>query len=507
MSKRTQNSLRNIGFGMINRIVSILFPFIVRTIFIKILGEEYLGLNSLFSSILQVLNLADLGFASAIVASMYKPIAEEDIEKVSALMALYKKLYKIIGLGILAIGLVMTPFIRYLINGTPPENINIYTLWILYLANTVVSYLFYAYKVSLINAHQRNDITEKIGAASRIIFSILQILAVILLKDIYAYVLLTVINSIVYNMWCAKECDKRYPQYVCAGELDIKTKKQITNNVGALALQKIGNTVSISLDSIIISAFLGLKTVAIYGNYYYVVSAVAIFINLIYGAVVASIGDSIATESSEKNWHDFKIFFFLNTWLVGWCCICFICLFQDFMTIWMGKDLLFGIGTVLCLVLRFYFEQVRKVILTYKDAAGMWWADKWRPIVGCLVNLILNIVMVKAIGVVGVMLSTVISYAMVEIPWETHALYKYYFDKSELSYYKQLLTATISLVVSGMVTYKICTYICFNHIVSLFIKGVVCTIIPNLIFWLLNLKNPECANGMKFVKKIIKSSH
>lgn len=185
MSGRTQNSLRNIGFGMINRIVSILFPFIVRTIFIKTLGEEYLGLNSLFSSILQVLNLADLGFASAIVASMYKPIAEEDIEKVSALMALYKKLYKIIGLGILAIGIVMTPFIGYLINGTPPENINIYILWILYLTNTVVSYLFYAYKVSLINAHQRNDITEKIGAASRIIFSILQIVSVILLKDIY----------------------------------------------------------------------------------------------------------------------------------------------------------------------------------------------------------------------------------------------------------------------------------------------------------------------------------
>ena len=131
----------------------------------------------------------------------------------------------------------------------------------------------------------------------------------------------------------------------------------------------------------------------------------------------------------------------------------------------------------------FYFEQIRKVILTYKDAAGMWWADKWRPIVGCLVNLILNIVMVKAIGVVGVMLSTVISYAFVEIPWETHALFKCYFDKSELSYYRQLLIATIGLVVSGVVTYKICTYICFNHIVSLFIKGVVCTIIPNLILF------------------------
>ena len=252
---------------------------------------------------------------------------------------------------------------------------------------------------------------------------------------------------------------------------------------------------------------MGLRIVAIYGNYYYIVSAVSTFINLIYGAITASIGNSIATESLEKNYADLKKFFFLNTWLIGWCSICFICLFQDFMSIWMGDRLLFGMGTVFCLVLRFYFEQIRKVILTYKDAAGMWWADKWRPIVGCLVNLILNIVMVKAIGVVGVMLSTVISYAFVEIPWETHVLFKCYFDKSELSYYRQLLIATIGLVVSGVVTYKICTYICFNHIVSLFIKGVVCTIIPNLIFLLLNLKNPECANGMRFVRKIIKSSH
>ena len=151
-SSRTKNSLRNIGFGMINRVVSILFPFIVRTIFIKTLGEEYLGLNSLYSSVLQVLNLADLGFASAIVASMYKPIADNDVKKVSALMALYKKLYKVIGFCILFAGLAITPFIGALINGEPPEGVNIYIVWLLYLANTVVSYLFFAYKVSVINA-------------------------------------------------------------------------------------------------------------------------------------------------------------------------------------------------------------------------------------------------------------------------------------------------------------------------------------------------------------------
>ena len=506
-NSRTHNSLRNIGFGIINRIISIVFPFIVRTIFIKVLGEEYLGLNSLFSSILQVLNLADLGFASAIVASMYRPIAEKNVEKVSALMALYRKLYKFIGLGILAVGVIITPFVGYLINGEPPQNVNIYVLWILYLANTVVSYLFYAYKVSLINAHQRNDITEKIGAVCRVAFSVLQIVVVVAFKNIYLYVFLTVLNSIAYNLWCARECNKRYPQYVCSGELDKETKKQISKNVGALALQKIGNTVSVSLDSIVISAFLGLRTVAIYGNYYYIVSAVATFVNLIYGAITASIGNSIVTESREKNWQDLKKFFFLNTWLIGWCSICFICLFQDFMTIWMGKELLFGIGTVLCLVLRFYFEQIRKVILTYKDAAGMWWADKWRPIVGCVVNLILNIVMVKTIGVVGVMLSTVISYAFVEIPWETHALFKNYFGNNEKRYYKQLITSTFCIFISGMATYSLCSVIKFSPIISLIIKGVLCVIIPNLIFVLLNIRNSDFAKSMMFVRNILKRKH
>lgn len=506
-NSRTYNSLRNIGFGMINRLISIFFPFIVRTIFIKTLGEEYLGLNSLFSAVLQVLNLADLGFASAIVASMYKPIAEKNIEKVSALMSLYKKLYKMIGLGILLVGLVVTPFINHLISGNPPVGVNIYIVWLLYLINTVVSYLFFAYKVSLINAHQRSDITEKIGALCRIIFSLLQIVVVAVMKNIYLYVLLTVINSIVYNLWCAKECNKRYPEYTCSGELDIDTKAQITKNVAALALQKIGNTISVSLDSIIISAFLGLRIVAIYGNYYYIVSAVATFINLIYGAITASIGNSIAMEPVNKNFTDLKKFFFLNTWLIGWCSICFICLFQDFMTIWMGKELLFGIGTVFCLVLRFYFEQIRKVILTYKDAAGMWWADKWRPIVGCVVNLIFNIVLVKTIGVIGVMLSTVISYTFVEIPWETHALFKYYFKKQESLYYKQLLFNTLSVAISGLITYKVCTYISFNSFTSLIIKSIICIILPNLLFVLLNYKNQELINSLKFMKRIIRPLH
>ena len=503
-NSRTQNSIRNIAFGLINRIVSILFPFIVRTIFIRYLGEEYLGLNSLYSSILQVLNLADLGFASAIVASMYKPIADGDVGKVSALMNLYRKLYKLIGSVLLVVGLIITPFIDKFISGDPPVGINIYILWLLYLAHTVISYLFFAYKVSLINAHQRNDITEKIGALCRVIISILQITVVIIFKSIYFYVFLNVINSIIYNLWCSYECNKRFPQYQCRGELDTETKKNITKNVGALALQKIGNTVSVSLDSIVISAFLGLTTVAIYGNYYYIISAIATFVNLIYGAITASIGNSIAIETPEKNYNDLKKFFFLNTWLIGWCCVCFMCLFQDFMIVWMGENLLFSITTVLCLVLRFYFDQIRKVVLTYKDAAGMWWADKWRPLAGCIVNLTLNIILVKTIGVSGVMISTVISYALVEMPWETHVLFKIYFKQSEKIYYLKMLLITLKMVIAGVATYYVCSFITLNHIVAIAVKLVICIVLPNIIFILLNIKNKDYKLSMQFLSKIIK---
>ncbi|MFQ9563558.1 MAG: lipopolysaccharide biosynthesis protein, partial [Faecalibacillus intestinalis] len=469
-NSRTKNSIRNMIWGILNRLVSILFPFIVRTIFIKVLGEEYLGLNSLYSSILQVLNLADLGFASAIVASMYKPIAENNEKEICALLNLYKKIYRVIGLAILIVGSILTPFIAKFINGIPPEGINIYYLWMLYLANTVVSYLFFAYKVSLLNAYQRNDLTEKIGALCRALISVIQIIVIVVMKSVYLYVILTIVCSVVYNLLCAYESKKRYPQYRCIGQLSVSAKKEITRNVGALAIQKIGNTVSLSLDSIIISSFLGLTTVAIYGNYFYIISAVSTFVTLIYGAITASIGNSIVVETVEKNYQDFRKFLFLNTWLIGWCCTCFMCLFQDFMILWMGEDLLFSIGIIATLVIRFFFERIRNVVLTYKDAAGMWWIDKWRPLVGCIVNLILNVILVQKIGVAGVAISTIASYVLVEIPWEVHALFKNYFKRSEIEYYKNILLYIVCVFVACAITYVLCELIPLTGILAIIVK-------------------------------------
>lgn len=498
---RFYNSIRNMLFGCLNRIVSIIFPFIVRTIFIKTLGEEYLGLNSLFSSVLQVLNLADLGFASAISASMYKPIAQGDTQKVSALLNLFRRIYKIIGMTILTVGLVLTPFIKFFISGDPPSEINIYLLWILYLTNTVVGYLLFAYRVTLLNANQRYDITERIGVITRTLISILQIIVVIEFKNMYYYVALSVSCSIIYNIWCAAECKKYFPQYSCQGQLDQALKNKITRDVKALAIQKIGNTVSLSLDSIIISAFLGLATVAVYGNYFYVITAISTFVALVYTAIMASIGNSIAVEPVEKNYRDMKKIFFLNTWLVGWCSICFMCLFQDFMTIWMGEELLFGNGIVLVLVLRFFFEQIRKVVLTYKDASGMWWLDKWRPLAGCVVNLLLNIILVKSFGIIGVAVSTIVSYALIEMPWETHVLFKYYFKRKEKEYYKVLFYNIFTLAIAGGVTYFMCEMAPLERISAIVFKMLVCIALPNMLFILFHLRDENFIESLKLLQK------
>lgn len=500
---RTKNALRNMAFGALNRIVSIFFPFIVRTIFIKSIGEEYLGLNTLYSSILQVLNLMDLGFANAIIASMYKPIADKDTERICALTKLYRDIYKVIGIAILIVGLVITPYVEYFIKGTPPDKINIHILWLFYLVNTVVSYLLFAYKVSLLNAHQRNDITEKIGALTRVIISIAQIYVVAVLKNIYFYVGLTILCSIIYNLWCSYACDKLFPQYICKGTIDKDTKTNIIKNISALTVQKIGNTISLSLDSIIISAYLGLTTVAIYGNYYYVISAISAFLSLIYSAITATIGNSIAVETRNKNYIDLKKIFFLNTWIIGWCSICFMCLFQDFMVVWMGENLLFSISTVFTLVLRFFFEQLRKVVLTYKDAAGMWWYDKWKPLVGCTVNLILNIICVKTIGVSGVAISTIISYIFVEIPWETHVLFKNYFIRSEIEYYKELMISVVGLFGVGMLTYLICEGILMHGIMGITVKLGICIVFPNILYFAINTKNSFFLLGRDLIFKIL----
>lgn len=502
---RTKKSIANVLFGVGNRLVLMLFPFIIKTITIYTLGAEYLGLNSLFSSILQVLSLSELGVGSAMVYNMYKPLAEGDKKKVGALLYLYKKIYRYIGLFILVIGLALCPFLNKLIATSYPEEINIYILYILFLSNTVLSYFLFAYKKSLLEANQINSVESKLNAYTNITLYTGQIIILLVFKNFYLYILLMPICTIILNVVRNIVVNRLFPDIKCEGELDKAVLIDIKNKVFALFGHKIGSTIITSADSIVISAILGLVILAKYSNYYYVINSLIGFVTIFYTAITASVGNSIVEDSVEKNYKDFKMLVFINAWIVGWCSVCLFCLYQPFMVIWMGKKMLFNTWIMSLFVIYFYSWLIRRIGLTYKDAAGMWNEDFWKPYVGAVINLVTNIILVKYIGVQGALISTIIIMIFIYAPWETYVLFKFLFKRSCGEYVRNIALYTVITLLAIVITNYVCSFVIINGIIGLIVKMIVCIICPNVIFLIVFFKTEEFKNvkdkGLSLIKK------
>lgn len=503
MDGRAKKTVRNIAIGTINRVIWIAFPFAFRTIIIYVLGKEYLGLNNLFSSILEVLNVADIGLGNAIQASLYKPIANKEYDKASALLKLYRNIYRIIGIAILVISIGLLPFLKYLINGSYPSDVNIYILFMLYATNSALSYTFFSYASILINANQRMDMTSIVAIISKIFTSLLQLVSLLIFRDITLYVFFNVLCTAtqnILNYWIVK---KYFPQYSCTGKVSTQEKNKLFKDVISLIMQKIGITLSNSFDSIIISAYLGLSEVAIFSNYSYISSSVGVFLDLIFSSIVASIGNSIVEESLEKNTKDFYDFSFLNFWIVGWCTICLACLSQNFEWLWTSGKMMASNGIAILVAFKFYTTYIKKIVTTYKDAMGLWYADRFRPIIGGMFNLVFNIILVKTIGMAGVIISTILSVVIIEIPWQNKVFFKYYLKSGRKEYIKNYLYLAMVTLISGMITYFLCKPYEYN-IKYFLVRLIICAIVPNLIFVLLNYKRPQFQAVIRLKKLILK---
>ena len=436
--ERTKNATRNIIFGVILRAYQIIVPFLMRTAMIYLMGVQYLGLNSLFTSVLQVLNLAELGVGSAMIYSMYRPIAEDDNTTICALMKLYRTYYRLIGLIIAVVGCILTPFIPKLISGDIPQGINIYILYLLNLGATVLSYWLFAYKNSILQAHQRTDIVSKVTLITNTIQYVLQLFVLWIFKNYYLYVIVMLVTQALTNIVTAIMADKIYRQFKPKGELHKEEIHQINQKIRDLFTAKLGGVVVGSADTIVISAFLGLTTLAVYQNYYFIMNSICGFITVIFSAITAGIGNSLVTESSEKNYNDFKKFTFIICFILCICCCCFVGLYQPFMKLWVGKKFMLSFSFVILFCILFYCLELAMVWATVKDAAGLWHSDRFRPLIGACANLIMNIVLVQVIGLYGIILSTVFSYIFISMPWLIHNLFKFLYNESLKVYLKDL---------------------------------------------------------------------
>lgn len=488
--ERAKNAGRNAFFGIILKIYQILIPFLMRTAMIYLMGVEYLGLNSLFSSILQVLNLAELGVGSAMVFSMYKPIAEEDATKICALERLYLIYYRVIGLIIAVVGIILTPFVPKLINGNVPANINVYVLYLLNLAATVLTYWLFAYKNSLFQAHQRNDIPSKITILTNTIQYLVQFLVLLLFHNYYYYVIVMLATNTMNNIIVAIMANKVYPNYKPKGKLPKEEIQDINQRIKDLFTAKLGATIVNSADTIVISAFLGLTALAMYQNYYFILSAVMGIVQIIIYSCLAGIGNSMVTESLEKNYNDFKNITFIINWITTICVACFGCMYQPFIELWVGKKYLFDYSVVILFCIYFYLIIMQQVFGLYKDAAGIWHQDRFRPLVAALVNLTLNLLLVKVWGIYAIILSTVISYLIISIPWMMNNVFKYAFKRSCKEYLLIIGKYCISCSVIAFIVVEICSKIpCNSSLLTCVVNCLIAVFVSNICMWVLFRNN------------------
>lgn len=503
--ERTKNAARNVLFGGMLRVYSMLVPFLMRTVILYQLGVNYLGLDSLFASILQVLNLAELGIGSVMVFSMYKPIAEDNTAAICALMNLYKKVYRIIGLIILAAGLAITPFLPSLVHNGVPEGISLYTLYYMNLSATVLSYWLFAYKNSLLYATQRPDVGHKVHLLLDSLQYGTAILLIFVFHNYYLYLATKIIFQIISNITISRIVTRMFPDFQAKGDVSAEEKKAIVQRVKDLFTSTIGGVVTNSADAIMISAFLGIRDLAIYQNYFFIISSLRATLEIVLSACTAGIGNSLVTETKEKNYADFRKLTFLFCWLSGLCCAMLLCLYQPFIELWVGKDLLLTMPVVVSFVIYLYVYEVNRVTNIYKDAAGIWHEDRFRPLVASVVNILLNALTITRLRFFGVIFSTVLSVLCVQFPWLMHNLFKLLFPHEYcMPYVRQHAKYAVITALVCAVTYALCAWIPLGLIPTLAVRFVISLTVPNLLFFIFYRRAEEFRLALEIVHRVTK---
>ena len=454
--ERTRNAARNVVFDGTMEIVNMLFPFVIRSVMLQYLGTEYLGLNGLFKSILSFLNLAELGVGSAMVFSMYKPIAEDDTPTICALMRLYRTLYRIIGLAIAVMGLLLMPFL---------------------------------------------NVISKVSLLVRVVEYTLKILILVFTRNYYIYLAVQLLCQIAINVLTAACAAKMYPRYAAIGKLPKEKVLDIFRRVRDLFTSKLSATIFDAADTVVISAFMGLTALALYQNYYFIITALRMMLVVLLNACMAGVGNKLVMESKEANYRDLEKISLLFLWVLGVSSSMLLCLYQPFIHVWMGKENMLAIELVFCFVVYYYSMGANKLINMFKDAAGIWRIDRWRPLTAAFVNLSLNLITVRWLGMYGVLLSSIVSIVLIQIPWLFHNLFREVFPRESMWKYIRLFCGlTVFALISCVASWFACGLFTMNVWLTLFANAAVSFVIPNLCFLALYGRNPVFRDSLLQLK-------
>ena len=507
---RTRHTINNSFWGVTYRVLHMVFPMLLRRYILHSIenGIIYIGYSSLFISILQVLNLTELGFASAAVYMMYKPVAEGDTATIRRLMTMMRSIYRVVGAVVCVAGLLVLPFLRFLVKD-PIDN-GYYLLYLMYLFHAVMTYWMFAYEGSIFTAHQRTEVNFQIYTIVVILQYAGQFLVFWYTKNYYLYILVYAVMSVPQNLILHFRKKRAYPDISCEGKPTQEEKQILVTKIKSLFGHRFGSTFIFSIDSIIISAFLGEANLGKYDNYIHLLSSVCQLMTVLRTSILASVGNKLVLDTKENNYNLFKRMNFLWIGFICMCASCFAGLYQPFITLWVGGEYLFDRPLLLCIVMYFFVRELRMIPLVFKDAAGLWEADKWKPYIGMAANTVLSILFVWLVfkhtgnvefSLMGVQIPTMVVLLGIFVPWETYVLFTQLFKRSPKEYLLLFGRFVFTALVGIAAVFLVCERVPLTGIPGLLVRSVICVTLSAVIYVILNLNTQQWKVSYRLGKK------
>lgn len=480
---RVDNCFKNMFWGILTQVITFILQFVGRTIFVRVLGEDYLGINGLFTNIISVLNFVELGIGNAIVFSMYKPMAVDNKPVITALMKLYKIVSYATGIIVLLLGVLLTPFLPMILKDQPNISENIYFIYSLYLLCVVVSY-FYCYKRSIITVAQKDYINILYQKTLYVIQVVLQMIVLVYTKNFILFLVVQVVCVLLYSFLTAKKADRMFP-YInekSSYELSSKETKPIVENVKALVLYKLANVIQTGTDNILISAIVGVRAVGITSNYVLITESVNKLVTQGTLGIAASVGNFNALESKEKQEDIFHQLLFITAWVYGFLSIGLLCCITPLIRVWFGEKYVFSYMIVFAMISNVYVTGLQFAPNTFRTTLGL--LDIWKitPLICTVINLGLSIILGKFTGVFGILIATTISRLLTTNWVDVYILYKRYFHKSVWKIYLKYIGYTVVTLINYVIISKVLSYITVAGWSGVFVKAIVCTIMANTIY-------------------------
>lgn len=500
---RTKKSVINMVTALISQFVIILLGFISRRVMIDSIGVQYLGINGLMNNILTILSLAESGIGTAMIYALYKPLAENDIPQIRALMNFYKNTYRGLAVITTLLGLSILPFLEFFMKENTVENSTL--IYLMFLFSSVSSY-FFSYKISMNNADQNKYIATICDMITQVIILITKVIILYVTQNYILFLSIDIGAALVKNIILSKIMDNKYPYLKDKSKvkLDEETRKSLYTNIKSLFFGKMGYILSTCSDNLVISSMISLKMVGLYSNYTTLTSSVIGFVGTFMSSIGASIGNLMAKESKDKVYDIFKTISFVNFWLYGFSSICLFCLSEPFIALWLGKEYIIGKKILFLIVFNFLLGGLIAPIDSIKSAAGLYKPDRFVPIIAAIVNLIVSIILVQLLGLSGVFIGTIVSTLFFSFWIKPMLVYKYIFENKKL--YRYFIDIFIKIIfIIGMS--ELCSIIGDSFfmdytVLNLLGRLFICLLIPNILIVVLTYKSKE----FRYLYNIIKST-